>query len=102
MSGKYSLVTDKSWYTTMLDLAETFRKWKGVTYWNVTPNPRGSREYRKLENWNQSIYDRAVVLEYKLRGVTVTLTMDKQQRAVDNLRVLYLAVEDMRMIEARG
>jgi DnaJ-domain-containing protein 1 len=100
--SKYSLITDKSWHATMLELADTFRKWKGVTYWNVTPALRGAKEYRKAENWNQSIYDRAVVLEYKLRGTTVTLTMDKQQRAVDNLRVLYLAVEDMRMIEARG
>jgi DnaJ-domain-containing protein 1 len=32
----------------------------------------------------------------------VVLTMAKQDRAVDNLRVLYLAIEAMRLNEARG
>jgi hypothetical protein len=32
----------------------------------------------------------------------VQLVMDKQARAVDNLRVLYLAVEAMRMNDQRG
>lgn len=98
----YRLTTDKTWHATLQDMAETFRKWKAVSTWRVTPNPRGAAEYRKLERQNQSESERTVLLEYVLHGTPVQLTMNKQSRAVDNQRVLYLAVEDMRLIEARG
>lgn len=46
--------------------------------------------------------DRTIKLTYQKEGKTVTLVMGKQSRAVDNLRVLYLAVEAMRLNERRG
>jgi len=80
----------------ILQLAETMAKW-GVTDWQ-TNNPRGARStvYQQTEK------DRTVELTYVKQGKTVTLRMGKQMRAVDNLRVLYLAVESMRMNEKRG
>jgi hypothetical protein len=41
-------------------------------------------------------------LTYTKDGKEVILSMGKQNRAVDNLRVLYLAIEAMRMNEKRG
>ena len=72
------------------------RRW-GVTQWE-TNYPRGARSDARL----QKEVDRTVKLTYNQKGRTVTLVMGKQQRAVDNLRVLYLAVEAMRLNEVRG
>ncbi len=91
----YSLHTDKSWAATMQELGETFEKW-GVKEWD-TNYPKGAR----LEGYRQSEEDRTVRLTYQKNGKPVNLTMGKQARAVDNLRVLYLAVEAIRMNEKR-
>lgn len=93
---EYTLTTNKSWSVTQQDLASEFDKW-GITEWD-TNYPRGAR----LEGRNQAEVDRNVTLTYKKDGKTVLLTMSKQGRAVDNLRVLYLAIESMRMNERRG
>src|SRR4051794_36075928 len=92
----YNLKTQKTWHETEADLDETMDKW-GVKEWHVT-RPRGAR----LESYSQSSEDRSVTLRYTKNGHEVALTMAKQNRAVDNLRVLYLAVEAMRMNEKRG
>lgn len=92
----YTISTKKSWSATMSDLAIEFERW-GVTEWD-TNYPRGAR----LEGYNQSELDRTVTLTYNLRGKPITLKMDSQSRAVDNLRVLFLAVEAMRLNEKRG
>lgn len=80
----------------MKELAETFEKW-GVKEWD-TNYPKGAR----LEGYHQSEEDRTVRLTYQKNGKPINLTMGKQARAVDNLRVLYLSVEAMRMNEKRG
>ena|SRR5215471_12381699 len=72
------------------------RKW-GITQWE-TNYPSGARS----EAWLQKEEDRTVKLTYTKNGKTVTLVMGKQNRAVDNLRVLYLAIEAMRLNERRG
>ncbi len=92
----YSLHTDKSWYETTRQLGETFDKW-GVFDWTLS-NPRGSRSMKSYQEEDE----RTVRLSYTLRGKQVSLVMGTQARAVDNLRVLYLAVEAMRMNEKRG
>lgn len=92
----YILHTDKSWHQTQLDLSETFDKW-GISEW-TTNYPRGAR----LSGINQSAVDKTVTLTYTKNGKQVNLQMDKQDRAIDNLRVLYLAVEAMRLNEKRG
>lgn len=80
----------------MTDLNYTFDKW-GITQWD-TNYPRGAR----LTSWNQEVVDRIVTLKYRKDGREVVLRMDKQARAVDNLRVLWLTVESMRLNEKRG
>ncbi|MDE1866457.1 MAG: J domain-containing protein [Thaumarchaeota archaeon] len=92
----YSLTTKKSWYQTQQELGTCFDLW-GITDWQ-TNYPRGAR----LEGFNQSEVDRTVTLTYVKEGKTINLQMGKQARAVDNLRVLYLAVDDMRLNEKRG
>lgn len=92
----YVLHTDKSWGATQQDLAICFERW-GVVGWE-TNYPRGAR----LEGYSQSEQDRTVILTYTKNGASVRLVMGRQQRAQDNLRVLYLAVEAMRLNEKRG
>jgi hypothetical protein len=92
----YSLTTKKTWQQTMQELEEQMRLW-GVTQWE-TNYPRGARS----EEGSQKEIDRTVKLTYTKNGKTVNLVMGKQNRAVDNLRVLYLAVEAMRLNERRG
>lgn len=93
----YSITTKKSWHETQQELAETFDKW-GIREWQ-TNYPRGAR---LTAQWQEE-QDRNVILSFNMPGGKhVNLSMSKQNRAVDNLRVLYLAVEDMRMNEKRG
>lgn len=80
----------------MTDLSIEFDRW-GVTDWD-TNYPRGAR----LTGQNQDELERTVVLTYKLRDKPVKLEMGIQGRAVDNLRVLFLAVQAMRLNEKRG
>jgi hypothetical protein len=93
---EYSFTTKKTWHQTMQELEDQMRMW-GVTQWE-TNYPKGARS----EAWSQKEADRTVKLTYIKNGKSVTLVMGKQNRAVDNLRVLYLAVEAMRLNEKRG
>lgn len=92
----YTIHTDKSWSATSRDIDQTMRLW-GVREWD-TNYPRGARSEANY----QSEVDRTVTLRYIKDDREVVLSMSKQNRAVDNLRVLYLAVEAMRMNEKRG
>lgn len=93
----YRLTTEKSWNATLDDLAETFRKW-GVTRWSVEP----IRPLHTIKQFNNTPQIRAVTLRYWLRDREVVLSLDEQARAHDNLRVLYLAAEALRLNELRG
>src|SRR4051794_1010403 len=95
--NSYRLTTNKTWHETMYDLENQMRLWD-ITEWD-TNFPRGARFTGGQE---QSEKDRTVKLTYNKTGKAVTLVMGKQPRAVDNLRVLYLAVEAMRLNEKRG
>ena len=98
MMSNYRLWTDKSWLETHQDLAETFRLW-GIKEWQVSSGIR--RQF--ADKPTQTIEQRAVALRYiHESGQEVLLIMDRQARAVDNLRVLYLALEAMRLNEKRG
>lgn len=92
----YQLTTKISWSATIEQLEQEFARW-GVRNWEVN-YPRGANR----STWEQSLADRTVRLTYTRSGHTVNLVMDRQQRAVDNLRVLYLAIEAMRLNEKRG
>ncbi len=80
----------------MQELEDQMRLW-GVNQWE-TNYPKGARS----EAWSQKEEVRTVKLTYNKNGKTVNLIMGKQNRAVDNLRVLYLAIEAMRLNERRG
>lgn len=92
----YTHRTNKSWSQLNVELDDEFRKW-GVTEWE-TNYPKGAR--------SQAMYqmpdDRFVSLRYVKHGREVTLTMNKQNRAVDNLAVLLLGIQSLRLNEKRG
>ncbi len=92
----YKLTTKITWGQTMRELQTEFKLWE-VEEWE-TSKPRGM----KFEGWNQNEEDRTVMLRWKKEGREIVLQMGTQDRAVDNLRVLYLAVNSMRLNEKRG
>lgn len=93
----YKLTTNKTWSETIKDLETTFDKWGVGDYWKVEPwKAPKSRAAFQMPN------DRLVTLTFTLFGRDITLSTFAQNRAVDNLRALYLAVERMRMIEVAG
>lgn len=99
--SRYTLRTDMSWTQTRTDLVDCFRKW-GITSWSMDPAPRTAREAEKYSRWNQSQEQRRVSVTYVLRGTSIVLSSDRQERAIDNFRALYLALDRMRLIEAAG
>lgn len=95
--SSYNLTTNVPWSQTMRELANEFKLW-GVHDWE-TNYPKGAR----WEGYqSQDEITRAVTLRYVKDGKTVNLSMGKQKRAVDNLRVLYLAINSIRLNEKRG
>lgn len=94
----YHLTTDKTWHQTRQDLAETFRKWH-VVRWSVEPVKPAFNPGKRI----QTDQERAVTVRYtEADGAAVVLTSQAQERAVDNFRALYLAIERMRLIDAAG
>lgn len=93
----YRITTQKSWESTEQELGWCFEKWK-VRDWEIQKNVMGSRVHTRIGDRTE----RAVSVRYIKDGRTVTLTVDSQERPVDNLRALYLCLEDMRMLEVRG
>lgn len=80
----------------MRDLKYEFAKWGvGLGDWDIEKNVRGTKYYYSPE-------EREVTLTYKKDGKTIVLRYGKQARPMDNLRAIYLAIADMRMIEVRG
>lgn len=92
----YTINTNKSWHQTQTELNQEFRKW-GVSDWE-TNYPKGARSEKQY----QEEADRTVTLRYKKGDKNVVLTMGLQKNAEANLRVLYLAIQSMRMNEKRG
>lgn len=88
----YNLWTKLSWNETKNDLADCLRKW-GNPAWELECAVR--------------MYTSASKEPVKLRiiwkdGREIFWSYNQQQRPVDNLRVIYLAAEAMRMNEVRG
>lgn len=93
----YKLTTKKTWSETIRDLEDTFDKWGVGDHWKVEPwKAPKSRAAFQMPN------DRLVTLTFTLNAREIVLSTNEQNRAVDNLRALYLAVERMRMIEVAG
>jgi hypothetical protein len=94
----YQLHTSKSWSETIDELALAFERW-GVSPhdWAVRPSRPQTRK-----TW-PTVDERRVTVEFRHpSGKPITLTTDGQQLPQDNLRAIYLTIEDMRMIERRG
>jgi hypothetical protein len=81
----------------MHDLTYTMENWSGITNWDVS-NPKGAYSQRSI----QSDEEKTVVLTFTKNGKVVRLEMAQQKSAKDNLRVLYIAVDAMRMNDRRG
>lgn len=94
--AEYTITTKASWARTLSELEDSLEKW-GASEIDVN-YPRGARSEKRY----QELEDRTVILKYKLKGKSVIVQMGKQGRAVDNLRVLYICIESMRMNERRG
>lgn len=93
----YRIRTDKSWSATNQELRRCFDQW-GVHEWAVEANvPR-----QRSASWNLTKLEAAVTVVFTKDGRQIVLSLDTQSRPVDNLRALYLCLEDMRMLDARG
>lgn len=91
MAQSYTLHTQKAADETMRDLRESFDKWGYHLGARVAWAEMGSR--RDIE----------AVIEFTLPGQQpVTIRHKRQENYKSNLRVLYLAVEAMRMNDVRG
>jgi len=92
----YSLRTNVTWAQTYSELEEQFALW-GVRDFEVRSLGKASRaDYQDGET-------RRVTVRWTSRGGQEhTLTMADQDRAVDNLRVLFLAIKAVRLNEVRG
>lgn len=84
-----------SWSRTMADLEATFSRW-GVREWDCRP----MRELDK--RWHYPADPATVTVKYVRRGETVELSMAKHPYYHQNLRILYMALEAMRLNELRG
>lgn len=93
----YKITSRKYWAETEQEIAWCFDKWR-IRDWEVLKNVMGSRTHSRIADRTE----RAVSVRFIKAGKPVTLTIDSQERPVDNLRALYLCLDDMRMLEVRG
>lgn len=79
-----------SWATTIKDLGVMFRRW-GIETWGLEPKREPpARAEQAVRVW----------FSHPRRGA-VELVMDRWN-APQNLRALYLSLDDLRMVEKRG
>lgn len=94
----YSVTTKKTWARILDDIEDQLARWGGVTNWRVEAilAPRSSTKQ------NQTPQERQVTLHYTRRGRAHSIAVGRQARAVDNLLVVWLILEALRLNEARG
>lgn len=95
----YSIASRVPIGQTERDLAVCFKQW-GVVDWHIDYNVQRAR----LNNITLNRTERSVTLRWIPKGRTdeIVLPMDSQSSVALNLRVLYLAVDSMRLNEKRG
>lgn len=95
----YSVTTKKTWARILDDIEDSFAKWGGVAQgWRVYAR----REQRSAAKQYQTTDERRVTLRWRRREKDYTITMQRQSRAVDNLLVIWLILETLRLNDARG
>jgi hypothetical protein len=94
--ANYNLSSEKTWLETKTDLEATFRLW-GVNDFVVIGKPP-----RQLYDWQSPADGRVTVRFMHPSGHEIVAALDTQQNARLNLRAIYLALEDMRLVEKRG
>lgn len=94
----YTVTTKKTWSRILDDIEDQLSRWGGVTSWRVDAilAPRSSAKQ------NQTPQERTVTLRWTRRGEEYRIMMGRQSRAVDNLLVIWLILETLRLNEARG
>ena len=95
----YSVTTKKTWARILDDIEDSLAKWGFVAAgWRVDTllAPRSSTKQ------NQTVDERTVTLTWARKGKTYAITMKNQWRAVDNLLVIWLILETLRLNDARG
>jgi hypothetical protein len=84
-----------TWSKTMEELGDTFAKWD-VVEWDVRP----MRELDHRAHWQGD--PASVTVRFVLRGDHINLECSAQEYYFENLRILWFAIEAMRMNEVRG
>lgn len=94
----YTVTTKKTWARILDDIEDQLSRWGGVTSWRVDAvlAPRSSTKQYQTEA------ERTVTLRWTRRSTDYHITMSRQSRAVDNLLVIWLILETLRLNEARG
>lgn len=95
----YRVSTDKSWAATDRELKDCFRKWR-VTSWEVLAGLKGL----PAAKFYQTDEEREVLVNFihPGSGAQMPISSKGQERAVDNFRVCFLAIDAIRLNEARG
>lgn len=95
----YSVTTEKTWARIVDDIEESFRKWG-----NVAPGWRVDTLLapRSATKQNQTPEERTITLSWTRNRKAFSITMGRQWRAVDNLLVIWLILETLRLNDARG
>ena len=95
--AQYKVKTDRTWRETEQDLASTFHRW-GVREWSAEANVPLSR----VHSQTLTRTERGVTVRFMKGGREVVLSSDSQPNGRDNLKLIQLCIDDMRMIERRG
>jgi hypothetical protein len=103
MTNSYSLTTQKTWAETEGEIRDALTKWGCDTYSLSRPGVDADVKQIRASNLYQTPEQAAVRLVANWKsGRKLDLTYNQQARAVDNARVLYLAIDAMRLNEKRG
>lgn len=109
----YTLETNKTWAQVEADIREQLNRWGCSTYVlsRGTPKPAAPEAAKSVRSsprttWNQTPEEATVTLiaywPEKANHPDLRMTYNKQKRDVDNARVIFLAVESIRLNEVRG
>lgn len=99
----YTLTTNKSWAQTEAELKTVLGRWGAKEYVLTRGQKKDGTPVRPNAVWHESPEEATVRLTIRwASGRELTLAYNLQRRSQDNLRVLFLAVDSLRLNELRG